>query len=70
MKKSKKFSPEDNIPKLGRMEQAIFIVLYEKHPIPMTEKEIITVINERRLMEMSDEEFITYKQNIISAKEN
>jgi len=70
MEEPKKYSPEDKLPELGRMEHAILIVLFEKHPIPMAEEEILTIIAERGLMEMSDEEFKTYKQNIIKAKKN
>jgi hypothetical protein len=67
MEESEKYG---KLPELGRMEHAILIVLFERHPIPMTEEEILGIIAERGLMEMSDEEFKTYKQNIIKAKKN
>jgi hypothetical protein len=66
MEEPKKYPP----PELGRMEHAILVVLFEKHPIPMSEDEILTIIAERGLLEMTDEEFKTYKQNIIKAKKN
>ena len=48
-----------------RMKDAILIILYEQHPIPMTQIEIIQKIEERGLLEMSDEEFKTYRKNIV-----
>jgi hypothetical protein len=58
------------IPELSRMENAILIVLYEKHPIGMSEEEIMDIIAERNLLNMTDEEFKSYKQDIIKAKRN
>ena len=65
-----KKNPLKSEPELGRMELSILIVLYEKHPIPMTESEILSVIAERQLMEMTDEEFEQYRKNIVIAKKN
>lgn len=66
----KRFSPEKEIPELGRMANAILIVLYENHPIPMSEDKIIKIITERNLLAMTDEEFNKYKTDIIKAKRN
>jgi len=53
-----------------RMKDAILIILYEQHPIPMSQTEIIQKIEEKGLLEMSDEEFKTYRKNIVNSKKN
>ena len=53
-----------------RMADSILIVLYEQHPIPMTQDEIIHKIAEKGLLEMSDEDFKKYRENIINSKRN
>ncbi len=70
MKEPKKYSPEDELSEVDRMKNAILIVLFEKHPIPMSKDEILAVITEKGLLEMTDDGFNTYRQNIIKAKKN
>lgn len=53
-----------------RMKDAILIVLYEVHPMPLHQDEIIKRIKERGLMEMSDKEFELYRKDIVKSKIN
>ena len=55
---------------LPRMQEAIMIVLYEQHPMPMMPNHILDVIEERGLLYMSDEQFENYRKEIIKSKEN
>jgi hypothetical protein len=59
----------DNI-KLSRYEEAILLVLYEAHPIPIHMSEIIKKINEKRLLRMSDETFKKYARMLRASKVN
>jgi hypothetical protein len=70
MVKEKKYSPEEGIPEFTRMQNAIMMVLYENHPMPMSKNAIQKIIAQRNLLHMSDEEFKKYKQDIIKSKKN
>jgi hypothetical protein len=59
----------DNI-KLSRYEEAILLVLYEAHPIPIHRAEIMKKINEKGLLKMSKEEFEKYKEIAKLSKKN
>jgi hypothetical protein len=65
-----RYSPEKEIPELNRMEHAILIVLYENHPIPMSQEQIMNIIAERNLLDMSESDFMKYKRDIIKSKKN
>jgi hypothetical protein len=54
----------------NRIEKAILCVLYEIHPLGMDTEQVFEIIEERGLLDMTDEEFNTYANNIIIAKEN
>ena len=56
--------------KLSRYEQAILLVLYEAHPIPIHRAEIMKKINQKGLLKMSKEEFEIYAKNLKSIKKN
>ena len=56
--------------KLSRYEEAILLVLYEAHPIPIHRAEIMKKINEKGLLKMSKEEFEIYAKNLKSIKKN
>ncbi len=51
-----------------RMADSMLFVLYEVYPMSLKEDEIIKRIEERGLLEMSDEEFEKYGKNIIKSK--
>jgi hypothetical protein len=55
---------------LNRLELAILAVLFETHPLGLTEEEIMQRIEEKGLLEMTDEEFNNYRHNSIKAKQN
>jgi hypothetical protein len=56
--------------KLSRYEQAILLVLYEAHPIPIHRAEIMKKINQQGLLKMSKEEFEKYKEIVKLSKKN
>ena len=56
--------------KLSRYEEAILLVLYEAHPIPIHQAEIMKKINQKGLLKMSKEEFEIYKETVKSIKKN
>ena len=56
--------------KLSRYEEAILLVLYEAHPIPIHRAEIMKKINQKGLLKMSKEEFEIYAKNLKSIKKN
>lgn len=56
--------------KFTRMEKAILSVLYEVHPLGLDVDTIFEIIEERKLLEMSEEEFSEYAHNIILSKQN
>jgi hypothetical protein len=53
-----------------RMADSILLVLYEVYPMSLHEDEIIKRIEEKELLEMSDEEFETYRKNAVNSKRN
>ena len=74
----KRHEPEVEVPlkevtetiKLSRYEQAILLVVFEAHPIPIHMSEIIRRINEKRLLRMSDETFKKYAKDLKASKVN
>ena len=56
--------------KLSRYEEAILLVLYEAHPIPIQQAEIIRKISEKGLLKMSEKEFEKYKEDLKLIKKN
>ena len=56
--------------KLSRYEEAILLVLYEAHPIPIHRAEIMKKINEKGLLKMSKEDFEKHKETVKSIKKN
>jgi hypothetical protein len=56
--------------KLDRMAMSVLLVLFENYPLGISEKEIITKITEKGLLEMTDEEFNQYKKEVALIKEN
>ena len=56
--------------KLSRYEEAILLVLYEAHPIPIHRAEIMKKINQKGLLKMSKEEFEKYKEIAKLSKKN
>src|ERR1035437_672676 len=56
--------------KLSRYEEAILLILYEAHPIPIHRAEIMKKINEKGLLKMSKEEFEIYVKELKSVKKN
>jgi hypothetical protein len=62
--------PEFETKEEERMAKSILLVLYETHPLPLTREEIMSRIAAKGLLEMSDEEFKTYRENIHKAKIN
>jgi len=53
-----------------RIEKAILSILYEVYPLSMDANEIFSLIKERGLLEMSDEEFNLYIREIQQSKRN
>ena len=56
--------------KLSRYEQAILLVLYEAHPIPIHRAEILRKISEKGLLRMSDADFKKYVRELKASKVN
>lgn len=56
--------------KLSRYEQAILLVVFEAHPIPIHMSEIMRKINEKRLLRISDETFKKYARDLKASKAN
>ncbi len=56
--------------RLNRYEEAILLVLYETHPLPLLKDEIIKRIEERGLIEMTDNEFREYARKLRATKDN
>jgi hypothetical protein len=57
-------------PKLSRDEESVLLVLYEVHPLALSEKEIIQKIEEKGLLEMSEKEFKAYAKSLYALKNN
>lgn len=53
---------------LSRLEQAILLVFYRTHPDALTVNEIAHTIYYEGLVEMSDDEFEKFRQDIINYK--
>ena len=56
--------------KLSRYEQAILLVLYEAHPIPIHKSEIMKKISKKGLLQMSDADFKKYVRELKASKVN
>ena len=56
--------------KLDRYEESILLVLFEVYPLALSQNEIISRIKERKLIEMTDEEFRKYARELRATKGN
>jgi hypothetical protein len=52
------------------MERSILAIIYESYPFAMDTDKIFELIEERGLLEMSEEEFDVYTNTIMQAKYN
>lgn len=54
---------------MSRLEQAILIILYRTYPLPLSAEEIGEQIAREKLLEINEEDFDLWMENVIKYQE-